>query len=56
MKSVNKLTLERSDIKDAIKYWIENYHGLDVDLSDNDRINIRPATAPIIVTLIEELT
>lgn len=55
MKSVQKLTLDRSDIKAAILYWIENYHGMCYDETVDDRVHIPAHQTPITVTIKDEL-
>lgn len=55
MKSVHKLTLSKDDLREAIRNWITEYHGLCFDYSTGDRISLSRWQEPITVTLKDEL-
>jgi hypothetical protein len=55
MKSVIELTLNTVDLKAAILYWLENYHGYCYDETSGDRVSIREDKTAT-VTIKDELS
>lgn len=55
MESVHKLTLCNKDIRDAIEYWIVNYHGLPFEGDLGDNVNLKRTQEPITAVLKDTL-
>lgn len=54
MQSYQRLTLDREDIKKAVKYWITEYHGLAFATDTGDRVILRNQE-PITVILKDDM-
>ena len=55
MKSIHKLTLDKKDIREAIRYWLTEKHGLLYVEDMGDRTTMSRYQLPITVTLKDEL-